>query len=305
MGTDYTTKDVAKLAKLSEHRVRAIARAGLAGGEPTAMKLRRCRLRFGFNDVVLLRSVGRLLSQGLSLRRVERALASLKAQLEAHSPLSGVTLSVFAGKVVAQDGTMLWEPESGQYVMPWIDPSPPTKPEAESNVTCLPVVAAAESFVDVWQRDTREGAGSADQWFDLAIELEDTDPARAQEAYMHSLAIDPTHLESTINLGRLFAAAGEAERAAVYFARATHIDPCHPVANFNLAVILDTLNDGDGAIAAYRKAIAHSADFADAHHNLAMLLERRGDREGALHHFNACRRRGQTAYPPPPGEPNG
>lgn len=128
---------------------------------------------------------------------------------------------------------------------------------------------------------------SADHWFNMALEVEESDPQRAYELYLRALADNPEHVEATINIGRLCADKGDLRRAAAYFRQATRIDPEQPVAHYNLAVTLHDLDDWPGAAAAYRAALAKDPDFADAHYNFATLLERQGHKEEARLHYHA------------------
>jgi tetratricopeptide (TPR) repeat protein len=143
--------------------------------------------------------------------------------------------------------------------------------------------------LDANQLQDAAGIESADHWFDIALDLEDTDPQKAYEMYLRALASDPEHVEATINVGRLCSANGELQRAAAYFRQAIRVDAAHPVAHFNLAVTLHDLGELDGAVDAYRAALSQDPQFADAHYNLATLLEQQGQREAAMRHFAAYR----------------
>ena len=126
---------------------------------------------------------------------------------------------------------------------------------------------------------------SAQGWFELAVSLEESEPHKAYEAYLRTLACDPEHTEAHINIGSLCSAAGELRRAAAYFRLAIRIDAEHPVAHYNLGVTLHDLADLERAEESYRSAIQHDPNFASAHYNLATLLEQSGRDNEATNHW--------------------
>ena len=287
MEAGYSTREVAKLLKLSEHRIRSYVRAGLVGRRDSEKTPTRTPWRFDFRDLLVLRMAGRLLESGLPPARVQRALIALRRQLANQAPLSVAQLYSEDGKVVASDGSILWDAESGQCLLRFgADRLPEAIPLPMGKVAQHPPMPHIEAS----QLHDQASQESADHWFDAALELEEEEPQKAYELYLRALAADPEHVESTINVGRLCSANGELRRAAAYFRQAVRVDPAHPVAHFNLAVTLHDLGDLPGATAAYRAALAHDPQFADAHYNLATLLEQQGERDQAMQHFTAYRK---------------
>lgn len=274
MNAGYTTRDVAKLLKMPEHRVRELVRAGVVGEgrEPK-------RLRFDFRDVVVLRMAHRLVQNGLPPKRVKKALVLLKEQIH-RGPLTGISVFAEGQRLFASDGERLWEPESGQQYLQF------EKPEVDDAPVPAPVAPSASVPPD-FMRDDAPRSSSADSWFDIGLGLEESEPHRAYEAYLKALEEDPEHVETHINIGRLCSAAGELTRAAAYFRQALRLDPAQPVAQFNLAVTLHDMGDFTAAREAYKAALAYDPDFADAHYNLATLLEQSGDADEAHEHMQA------------------
>src|SRR5690606_18945134 len=74
----YSTREVAELLGVAPERVRALARTVIA--EPARDD--RGRLRFSFQDIVLLRQAQGLLNGNGHPRRVWRAMRSLRQQLD-------------------------------------------------------------------------------------------------------------------------------------------------------------------------------------------------------------------------------
>jgi tetratricopeptide (TPR) repeat protein len=280
MTAGYSTRDVAKLLKVPEPRVREFVRAGVLG--PRELPAAGEGHRFDFRDVLVLRMAARLVGNGLPPRRVKRALLLLRDQIRGDRPLSGVQLFAENGRVLASDGQALWEPESGQHHLRF---EAPVNGDAEPATPAVGAAAATAAIpVPVRPVQPTTLPDTADGWFDLAMQLEDVEPHRAYEAYLKALESNPEHVDAYINVGRLCSAAGEFERAAAFFRQAIRIDPTHPVAHFNLAVTLHDLGELPAARDAYRSALASDPHFADAHYNLAALLEQMGDRDGASRH---------------------
>lgn len=273
----FSTRQAAKLVKLSEQRVRTYARFTLPSGAETVSE-NPDQPTFGFQDLAVLRTAARLISEGLSASRVERALAALRKQL-GEQPLSSLQLRVDSGILVASDGAHAWEPVSGQSCFAF------GEAKAAEITTTRPVAKLADTLGAIF--DGPSDMTAADHWFDLAMTLEEADSSGAYDAYLRALTCNPEHVEATINIGRMCSDGGDLKRAAAYFRNAVRIDPTHPVAHFNLAVTLHDIGDYDGADAAYRAALAHDHRFADAHFNLAALLEQRGQRDEALKHLKA------------------
>ncbi len=73
----YSVKDVARMFDLSVGQVRSYARSGLV--EPRRGS--RGEYRFGFQDLVLLRSAKGLLSRRIPPQRVRQALHRIKEQI--------------------------------------------------------------------------------------------------------------------------------------------------------------------------------------------------------------------------------
>jgi tetratricopeptide (TPR) repeat protein len=60
----------------------------------------------------------------------------------------------------------------------------------------------------------------AEDWYDLACELETKSPAEARKAYARALDLDPAHAGARVNLGRLIHEAGHPLAAASHYQQA-------------------------------------------------------------------------------------
>jgi tetratricopeptide (TPR) repeat protein len=265
----YSTREVARLLDLSPAAVRAFARDGLVAPRRDA----RGGYRFDFQDLVVLRVARELAAAELPPRRVRRALAALRRQLPAGRSLSAVRIAAESGAVVARAGGEAWEPASGQRVLDFdlVEPAGRAGPVAHRPA------AAVE------RRAERAGAPSrAEEWYELACELEAADPAGARDAYRRALALDPGHADAHLNLGRLLHEAGDPAAAEEHYRAAVARRPEDATAAFNLGVALQDLGRPEEAVGAYRRAIAADPACADAYFNLAGLYDELGKRATAI-----------------------
>jgi tetratricopeptide (TPR) repeat protein len=266
----YTTRDVAKLLGLSEAQVRSQARVGYLAPDRGPHN----GYRFSFQDLVLLRTAKELSDARIPPRRIRRALRALTLDLPAGRSLSGVRISSEGDRIVVRDGSETWNPESGQLLL-------------DIHVAELAAQAGPVARRLAQRARRADQLLTADQWCDLAVDLETVAPKDAQDAYSRAVALDPGHATARVNLGRLLQDLGLPARAVQQYRAALAIQPRHPTAAFNLGTALEDLGRRSEAILAYRKALEADRDFADAHFNLARLYEQNGKRAAALRHLKA------------------
>ncbi|HEX2162823.1 MAG TPA: tetratricopeptide repeat protein [Thermoanaerobaculia bacterium] len=269
----YATAEVARMLGLAPRQVRELVAAGLLaprGGGGSAY-------RFSFQDLVVLRAAQGLLAAGIPMARVKTALARLAAELPGGRGLTAVRIVAEGGQVVARDGEGAWEPESGQRQLPFPDLAD-FEPFAVADLAARAAPFGRRLLADA----ERRGDLAADDWFELAFELEATAPEEARTAYERALDRDPGHPDARLNLGRLLHAAGDPAAALPHYRRAAASRPNDPTAHYNVGVALQDTGDAEGACAAYARALALDPAFADAHFNLAGLYAQLGDRRRAL-----------------------
>jgi len=226
---------------------------------------------YSFQDLVLLRSARELLVADVPARKVRAALEALRAQLPSGRPLSAVHISALGDRILVKDDQQTWEPNSGQMLL---DLSAST-PDASAETTF--------AVLD-------ETVGSADEWYNTALDLEATDPERAMASYANALAIDPQHADAHLNLGRLMHDAGRLDEAERHYRAAAAADHESARAHFNLGVLAEDRGRVKEALAAYREALLHDERLAPAHFNLSRLLEARGEEASAIAHLVTYKR---------------
>jgi tetratricopeptide (TPR) repeat protein len=270
--TGYTTRQVAEILGLTEERVRAFARAGLLDPQRGPGKA----FRFTFQDIVLLRTAKGLLDQEVPARRVRSALLSLREQLPQGRPLSAVRVSAEGERVLVRDQDTAWEPETGQVAL---------------DFSVGELAARVEPFTpELGPADADDEELSADDWYDVALDLEAVSVEKARSAYRRAIALDPGHAEAHLNLGRLLHELGDVAGAESHYRQACAASPESALAAFNLGVALEDRGEAREAMVAYRRALELDDEIAEAHFNLGRLCEAAGDKRGAVLHLAQYKR---------------
>src|SRR5438045_2311003 len=252
-GMSYSLREVAAMVGLTAAQVRSYASEGLLSPDRGP----RGELRFGFHDLIILRTASELTAADIPGRKVRRALARLREQLPEGRSLTGVRIAADGDQVIVRDGDTVWNPESGQALFDF-------------------------SVSEIVEETRRFDERGADDWFALACDLEETSVDEAKAAYERVLQLDPDHADAHVNLGRILHEEGAPAAAEKHYRAALETDPEHVTAAFNHGVALEDLGRVRDAIEAYRRALALDPDNADAHYNLAGLYEKRGEKAAAV-----------------------
>jgi len=279
----FSTQDAARILQTTETRIRNWARLGgleAASGRGAA--------EFTFQQLLLLRTTRGLLEAGIPPQRVRRVWSSLRRQLQGDLPLTSVRILADGTRAVAWDDNASWQPDSGQFLLDFEAEEIADRAEEAplSPVTLLKILEPLPPPVPIHDPATR----SAEQWFELGCELEETSPLEARQAYMQAIAAGPGYADPYLNLGRMDHEIGELGKAESHYRRAVQCAPADATAHFNLGVLLEDRGRPDEAAQAYHQAIVRDPELADAHYNLGLLLETRGRRDDALKHLMAARR---------------
>ena len=268
----YSVGEVSAMLGLSPAQIRAYASKGFLDPERGP----RGELRFGFHDLVILRTAGELTAAHIPQRKVKRVLERLREQLPSNRSLTAVRITADGDQVIVRDGNTVWNPDSGQSLFDF--------PVSDIAAKATPLLLRAAE-------DARKRADelTAQEWYDLACELEMTSIADAKDAYERVLRANPGHADAHVNLGRLHHEEGAPALAEEHYRAALDADPGHETAAFNLGVALEDLGRTEDALRAYQCAIAIDDGNADAHYNLAGIYERRGEKQAALRHLKSYR----------------
>lgn len=272
----FDTAQAARIVGVTPRRLRQCVGAGLLAPPRDP----RGRMRFGFVDLVVMRTMRGLMTKGVAVAQIGRVLHSLRRQIGDRA-LSRLTIYADGRRVVAWDGQSRWQPDSGQFLF---------------NFAAAPLVRGAQKVAALPKARKAAGKSSdgpnatAEEWCDLAMELEHESPIEAQAAYRHALERDPTSVMAHINLGCLLHAAGDHTAAERHYRKALKSGGDHALAWYNLGVLLEDRQHAAEALPAYERAIAADPELADAHYNAALLYERAGRKQEAVRHFAIYKR---------------
>lgn len=264
----YTTREVSDIVGLKPAQVRHYVRRSLLkplrGGQG--------EYRFGFRDVVLLRTAKGLLDARVSSRKAYQVLLKLQRELSGLDSLSAVRIVAEGTTVLVREDNLLWEAESGQAHFDF------SVDELAGNVATL----ANRHLIEAREAEALD----SDEWYNLGLDLEEVDPDKAPEAYARALELDPTNADAHVNLGRLLQLAGNLKLAKRHYELALRNTPNHQLAYYNMGTVFDELEEIDRAADYYRRAPA----VPDAHYNLSRICELKGDELAARRHMRQYRR---------------
>ena len=271
-GAPYTLRGLHEMLGLPKSTIVGFIREGFV----TPGRGARNEYRFGFQDVVLLRTAQSLKAEGVPTRRVLRALRRLRSQLPATLPLTGLRVVAVGDDVVVRERGQSIAAESGQLLFDF-DARPAALP---ATLATLPSPAAAPGSTS---SDARERVAAGER-------IEGDDPAAAEADYRAALAIAPEYVAASLNLGALLYEAGRLDEAVALYSDAMTRTPDEPLLAFNRALALEDLGRHDAALVDYERCLALAPDFADAHWNAARLYDASQRPQQALQHFSAYRR---------------
>ena len=265
----YPTKDVAKILKISEAKVRAFVKDGFV--EPARGERRE--FYFSFQDIVVLRAASEL-GKAVSAKKIHRALRQLRSQLPTGRALAGVQIVAQGNEICVQEGQQLWSAESGQAIM-------------DFRVSDVAELVAPLAQASVSDEDGEYGDWPVEHWLTLGEELEAYAPDEAQEAYVRALEIDPSLTHVYFLLAKLMQDLGDLPAAAEYYRLGLSQAPQDGESWFNFALILEELGHAPDAIRAYLSAINAEDPCREAHYYVARLYDLDGQCDEAIQHLDA------------------
>lgn len=108
----YSTREIGHILGLPPYTVRYYAKKGL--GRPGEGKGHN--YWFSFQELLLLKTICRLLFHGVSLRRIKKIMRNIPRQVPDGGPVTAVSIWTEGPNVMARYADSLWDPESGQEV---------------------------------------------------------------------------------------------------------------------------------------------------------------------------------------------
>jgi len=263
----FGVREVEKLLRLPRSTIRALIDAGFVSPSRGPRKA----WRFSFQDLIVLRTAQALVAAKVPAKRITRSVKELRRHLPQAMPLSGLSICAVADRVVVKEGTSRWQAESGQYLLAFEgDP--------------------ANGSLSVIERKKPAAAVCAQECFERAVDLEETDTGAALAAYAEAIAADPKIVDAHVNRGWLLHEAGRLEEAELAYRAAITACGGEPLLLYNLGVLLVDMERKKEAVEVYESALRGNPGFADCHYNLALLCEELEMPREAIRHMAQYRR---------------
>ncbi|RIL05643.1 MAG: hypothetical protein DCC71_09645 [Proteobacteria bacterium] len=268
--TAYSLPDAARFFGISPARLRywersALLRPSAPGDDESA--------RFGFRDLVCIKTILVLLEQGVPLRRIRRTVEQVRERIpELGEPVAQLRVwTDGSDRVVVRHGDALYE-ASGQMVIDFA--LAPARPDDVAPLRRPP----PEGQLD---------PETALEWFERGCRLDGRPEtfAEAAEAYERAIAADPEFADAHCNLGAIHHQRDDREAARACYERALRCDPTHVESNLNLAAILEEDERLEAALGHYKAALRGDPLHTDAHLATALLYEKLGVRRRAREHW--------------------
>jgi tetratricopeptide (TPR) repeat protein len=243
---------------------------------------------FDFQEVVTARRLAELLVSGISPRRIENQLRSLRRVLPSvERPLAQLSAIVEGRDILLRQGDGLidaggqlrfdFEKEQEQSAVgSW-----QSAVSQQSAVPQPPVSLTADCRLPL-------PAASADDLIRLAQQYEDDEQLEAaEEAYRASLAAAPPRPEVCFQLAELLYRRGDLPAARERYYMAIELDADYVEARANLGCVLAELGQKELALAALEGALKYHGQYPDAHFHLARILCELARGEEAYPHWQA------------------
>jgi DNA-binding transcriptional MerR regulator len=261
----------------------AAVRHWVRGGLLVPVKQARGIEWFDFSQLVVGRTLSRLLGAGLSLREIDAKLGSLTpggagdAARHYESIIAdGRRLSIRrGGQVLGANGQMQFQ----FYTAGLSDTSPQPVVPVSLPAPSMHVGVGVDDVVD-------NEPVCVDDLVDLAADLEASEEfAEAAEALRAALQAGGPDAQLVFMLAELLYRMGDLTAARERYYAAVELDADHLQARTSLGCVLAELGDVELAVAALVGVLRQEPDYADAHWHIAGVLEDAGQPAEARNHL--------------------
>jgi len=261
---DFSRDEVRRILKIHERSLRSWEDHELVAE----------RLRFGFNDLAVLRTLKRLRESRIPPQRIKISLLALRERIGVNEPLAElrvwpqgrqVAVDLPTGKMNALTGQLLLDFDQG--------------PDEEGRV---------QTF-EAPEEPQAARTADAESWFQRGLEIEEEEGPvdEAAAAYAQALELNPQAAGAWVNLGTLHYRSGDLADAEDHYRRAIEIAPTYALAHFNLGNVCEERGRLADAAESYDRALDLHAGYADAHYNVALIYERLGEPMRAAKHWRS------------------
>jgi tetratricopeptide (TPR) repeat protein len=231
----FGLRDVQKLLHLPRSTIRTLVAAGFV----SPVRGARNAWLFSFQDLIVLRTAQALAAAKVPPRRIARAMKALRRHLPPAMPLSGLSISADADRVVVREGAHRWQADSGQYLLAF-EGSP-----ADGSLSVLERPAPPAPVVP---EDVDAHINRGCQLHEAGLYPE------AERAYREGIERCGDEPLLFYNLGVLLEDMGRSAEAIQAYEAAVHLDESLADAHYNVALLYETLGKP-------REAIRHMAHY--------------------------------------------
>lgn len=272
--SQYDRRDVLRMVGVTERQLRAWEKQGLIATSD----------RFGFSELLALKTLKKLREFDVKPRQIQRAMASLKLRLkDIDQPLAQLRITADGGRIAVHVSGSKMEAISGQLLFDF------DSREIEK-LRAFPPEVRSPARVQVEEEQS-------EFWFQrgLALEEKGAPVAEAVAAYRKAIELNPGASGALVNLGTIAFRMRRLKEAEAFYLRAAEADPDYALAQFNLGNLYDEQGSVEEARAFYLRAIRLNPRYADAHFNLALLCERNNEVLRAIGYWQAYLRLDATS----------
>ena len=273
---------LSRILEVSVATVHAWARRGLIRPVKTVFRIQY----FDFQEASGAKVITRLVSEGISEKKIERALSSLRRWLpHVQRPLTQLALLAQDKQMLVRHGNTLVE-ASGQQLLDF-NYSMDTDDFEQTGGSDEEVRHSSinRTILKIGQTDEPDRV-TVQQCFEEGRRLEDNNQIpEAVKAFHHALILGGPHAEINFHLGHAFYRMNDIASATERFRGAVEIDPDYVEAWNNLGSVLAERGQHEDAIEAFETALRIHPQYADAHYNLADTFEQLGRHEEAVPHW--------------------
>ncbi|MBI4442307.1 MAG: tetratricopeptide repeat protein [Acidobacteria bacterium] len=222
---------------------------------------------YTFTDIVAMKALLKLRKNCIPVDHIRRALASLRAKMEAvDNPLAELPIRAQGRRLGVYFQGSYMDPVTGQLHLDF------SFEGRKGNIYLLQRERRATKLSEAATR------ASAEKFFRIGLHYEQHPKTwpEAIRAYRKAVVLNPKAVGALNNLGTLYYNQGNLDQAVTYYEAALAVDPDYGLLRFNLGNVFDERNEWDKARDCYEQAVRLDPSFADAHYNLALVYEKLG-----------------------------
>jgi hypothetical protein len=257
----FSTRAAARILAISPDRIRYWVRRALI--RPLT---RGRQMRFGFDDLLVMRLAKDLLPSRHRMEPMRRCLERVRGMFGGARPLTSLRLVNRDGQIVVRDAGVMVEVASGQMLL---------------NFSACPAPGKVEE---------RFGPARVRERFAEARRLAESDPLRALTLYSELLGREPRNFEAHIDLAALLEREGDLGGALRALLGAAAIMPTNAEVHVRLGLLYRRRNEVQNALSSFLRAVECDPLSLAAHRNLAELYEAMGRKREALRHLSTLHR---------------